>query len=73
MTAVAQSVGLGSNIPEGMMISSFVGPTMPISYLILEIFMNNIWLTLPIAIIVFISIWIFVEKKIMPKIKYDSE
>lgn len=73
VTAVAQSVGLGSNIPEGMMISSFVGPTMPISYLILEIFMNNIWLTLPIAIIVFISIWIFVEKKIMPKIKYDSE
>ncbi|WP_196602317.1 PTS galactitol transporter subunit IIC [Pectinatus frisingensis] len=73
VTAVAQSVGLGSSIPSGMMISSFVGPTMPISFLVLKVFMGNIWLTLPILLITFIACWIFVEKKIMPNIHYDED
>lgn len=72
VTAAATSVGLGASIPEGMMISSFTGTTMPISFMLYKVFTGNVMITVPILLAIFIAIWIFMEKKIMPKIEVKN-
>lgn len=66
VTAAAASLGLSDSIPTGMMISSFTGITMPISFMLYKVFTGNVMITVPILLTVFLAIWIFMEKKIMP-------
>lgn len=49
VTAAAQAAGLGDTIPEGMMISSFTGTTMPITYGIYRAFTGNWMVLVPCA------------------------
>ncbi|MBP2632677.1 MAG: system Galactitol-specific component [Firmicutes bacterium] len=69
VTTAAQTVGLGDSIPNGMMISSFTGTTMPITFFIYKAFVGNLMITIPILIIAFFAVWIIIDKKIMPNLK----
>jgi len=69
VTAAAASLGLSDSIPAGMMISSLTGTTMPISFILYKVFTGNVMVTVPILLAVFLAIWIFMEKKIMPKVE----
>jgi PTS system galactitol-specific IIC component len=69
VTDAAMSVGLGKSIPAGMLISSQTGTTMPVSYVVYEAFTGNLMITVPILLIAFLVIWIFVEKKVMTRVK----
>ena len=73
VTAAASSVGLSESIPAGMMISSFTGTTMPITFIIYKAFTSNVMVTVPLLLAVFFTIWIFMEKKVMPKIKVQDD
>jgi len=69
VTATAKAVGLSDNIPHGMMISSFTGTTMPISYFIYQAFTHNIIITVPALLIGFFALWYILDKKVMPNLK----
>jgi galactitol PTS system EIIC component len=69
VTHTAQMVGLSDSIPSGMMISSFTGTTMPITFCIYEAFIGNLWITLPILFISFIVVWYLIDRKVLPKLK----
>jgi PTS system galactitol-specific IIC component len=69
VTSAAQAVGLSDSIPSGMMISSFTGTTMPITYFIYQAFINNSMVTVPVLFIAFFAVWFIIDKKIMPNLK----
>jgi galactitol PTS system EIIC component len=73
VTSTANAVGLGSSIPSGMMISSFTGTTMPLTFLIYNAFVGNLWITLPLLCVSFVIGWFIIDKKVLPKLKIIKE
>lgn len=73
VTAAAKTVGLSDSIPNGMLISSFTGTTMPITYFIYQAFMGNLMITVPVLFIVFFAVWFIIDKKVMPNLKIIKE
>lgn len=69
VTNTAKAVGLGSSIPSGMLISSFTGTTMPLTFLIYKACIGNLWITLPLLLISFGIGWFVIDKKVLPKLK----
>ena len=69
VTSTAKAVGLGSSIPSGMLISSFTGTTMPLTFLIYKACIGNLWITLPLLLISFGIGWFVIDKKVLPKLK----
>jgi len=69
VTSTAKAVGLGSSIPSGMLISSFTGTTMPLTFLIYKACIGNLWITLPLLLISFVIGWFVIDKKVLPKLK----
>lgn len=60
LTELATSTGLDFG---GQMISSFAATAMPISFIIYQVFVNNIWITLPILVVVLAVVYTIFEKR----------
>ena len=73
VTNTAQLVGLSDSIPSGMMISSFTGTTMPITFFIYEAFIGNLWITLPVLLVSLVVLWYVLDKKVLPNLKIIKE
>lgn len=73
VTASAQVAGLGDTIPGGMMISSFTGTTMPITYLIYRAFTGNWMILIPCLVVACVAGWYIMDRKIIPNLKIIKE
>lgn len=69
VTAAAQAAGLGDTIPEGMMISSFTGTTMPITYGIYRAFTGNWMVLVPCLVAACVVGWYLIDRKVIPNLK----
>ena len=59
LTSLATSIGLDFN---GQMISSFAATSMPISFIIFQLFTSNLIITVPVLVLGFGTIYYFCEK-----------
>lgn len=69
VTAAAQAAGLGDTIPEGVMISSFTGTTMPITYGIYRAFTGNWMVLVPCLVAACVVCWYLIDRKVIPNLK----
>lgn len=60
LTQLATSVGL--DLADGSLISSFAATSLTVSYLVYKAFISNLFISIPILIIVIAGTWVFMSK-----------
>ncbi len=63
MNELARNSGLGLNIPPEGMVSSLTGTSLPVSYLLFQVFTGNLMITIPLFICIFGGLWIYIERR----------
>ena len=61
LTDLAKASGIDLSLAAGALISSFAATSLTLSFIIYKVFTGNVFITLPIFLVVFISIWVYVE------------
>ncbi|MCO7125350.1 PTS galactitol transporter subunit IIC [Sporolactobacillus shoreicorticis] len=69
LTALAKTVGI--NVAGGGLISSFASTSLTASFLVFKVFTSNLWITLPVFIVIFAVVWIYMDV-IRPKKTHQS-
>ncbi|MBP3925674.1 MAG: PTS galactitol transporter subunit IIC, partial [Clostridium sp.] len=60
LTELATSVGL--NLGDGNLITSFAATSLSVSYLVYKAFISNLYISIPILVVVIAAVWIYMEK-----------
>ena len=63
LTALASSSGINLSMAAGALISTFAGTSLTVSFIIYEVFIGNLVITVPLFIIGFAAIWIYMGRK----------
>ncbi len=61
LTALATSVGIDFAGTGGTMISSFAATSLTVSFLVYEAFISNLFISIPILVIVIAAVWVYMD------------
>lgn len=61
LTELAKHSGINLSMAGGALISSFAATSLTLSFIVYKVFTGNLFITLPIFLIAFIAIWVYID------------
>ncbi|SKA74098.1 PTS system, galactitol-specific IIC component [Clostridium sp. USBA 49] len=61
LTELAKSTGIDLGVAGGALISSFAATSLTVSFIVYKVFTGNLIITLPIFLVSFIAIWVYID------------